>query len=468
MSKNSPAISKCETEKNNQNTLDIGKPKVYKVRICVFFDGTGNNKTNTEARDIAMEKMNINNPSKINFSNKLLLKLEVKNDLISDTEDKKITAFVNQSGSDSSYYNDKSNVAKLFDSVLEFNTDESMKIKNGYHFIYNIYISGIGTQDLGSDELTAQGLGQSWIANSGVDDNVKKSVGEILNKINYLPNYKKGVDQLELTIDCVGFSRGAAASRYFSYLALKDEKEKIEIKNNQLSKQHKFSSPPKLRFVGLFDSVLSVIGLTGRQTSEKWFQNEGIETASQVIHLVAGDEFRKNFPLTKTKVGITKILPGAHSDVGGGYYDYMDENDRKIYDIHGLKKDEALDKAYNFLVNKGWYLPPSELTKNNFFYTITVNRKQIRNTYSLVPLNIMKNYMEKEQFIFNSLFDAEMTKLKNDSELMKLKSIIGDLAENTNDTISKTYYNKYFHFSSECGIVNGPNLIDNAYEREKI
>jgi hypothetical protein len=49
--------------------------------------------------------------------------------------------------------------------------------------------------------------------------------------------------------------------------------------------------------------------------------------AQQVIHLVAADEHRRNFSLNSVAPGWLReiVVPGAHSDIGGGYHPYMIE-----------------------------------------------------------------------------------------------------------------------------------------------
>ncbi|WP_313089068.1 phospholipase effector Tle1 domain-containing protein [Pseudomonas sp.] len=84
-------------------------------------------------------------------------------------------------------------------------------------------------------------------------------------------------------------------------------------------------------FIGLFDTVASVGGLSNLGNirsavtpsinlylSRKYFSN--------VVHLVARDEIRANFPLTRVRPDHPEItLPGAHSDIGGGYLNEVEE-----------------------------------------------------------------------------------------------------------------------------------------------
>lgn len=84
-------------------------------------------------------------------------------------------------------------------------------------------------------------------------------------------------------------------------------------------------------FVGLFDTVASVGGLANlgyiRSSITPWLDLYlSPKKFSNVVHLVAHDEVRANFPLSTVKPDHTEIvLPGAHSDIGGGYLTEAEE-----------------------------------------------------------------------------------------------------------------------------------------------
>ncbi|MBL0897037.1 phospholipase effector Tle1 domain-containing protein, partial [Pectobacterium atrosepticum] len=79
----------------------------------------------------------------------------------------------------------------------------------------------------------------------------------------------------------------------------------------------------RITFVGIFDTVAS----SYHPSLNIHLQDD---CAERVVHLTALDEVRKHFPLTRvtpTAIGssipphFTELaLPGAHSDLGGGYY----------------------------------------------------------------------------------------------------------------------------------------------------
>lgn len=131
-------------------------------------------------------------------------------------------------------------------------------------------------------------------------------------------------------VSAFGFSRGAAEARVFVnwFLLL------CEI-DAQLSGQPGptlGSFPVTFDFLGIFDTVASV----GIAASSLFADGHGswadVELSLRVpaplpcLHLVAAHEFRRSFPLDSIHVGDTLpsnsrewVLPGMHSDIGGGY-----------------------------------------------------------------------------------------------------------------------------------------------------
>ena len=75
-----------------------------------------------------------------------------------------------------------------------------------------------------------------------------------------------------------------------------------------------------IRFVGLFDTVGSIF-IPGNEN--ELFYDLGLPSgcARNVVHLVAAQEWREYFPLTRTLPGDGEeiVLAGAHADIGGGY-----------------------------------------------------------------------------------------------------------------------------------------------------
>ncbi|MCF4986145.1 phospholipase effector Tle1 domain-containing protein, partial [Pseudomonas syringae] len=88
-----------------------------------------------------------------------------------------------------------------------------------------------------------------------------------------------------------------------------------------------------LKVIGLFDTV-AAIGSFKDMGNTRDASNRRVNLylppgcAQQVLHLVARDESRRNFALNSVLPVWPReiVLPGAHSDIGGGYPPQMEEN----------------------------------------------------------------------------------------------------------------------------------------------
>ena len=146
-----------------------------KIRFSVFFDGTLNNRANVEARE------------KKKFSSRLHW----------------------LSGS---YKNDRSNVAKMERFVDAENAE-------GFDFPFKSYIEGIGTTDERGDSIIGASLGTGT---TGVKQKVRKGLNDVVRQIQGEAKLY-GVIVDELVFDVFGFSRGAAAARYFVHQVFNDK-----------------------------------------------------------------------------------------------------------------------------------------------------------------------------------------------------------------------------------------------------
>lgn len=123
------------------------------------------------------------------------------------------------------------------------------------------------------------------------------------------------IRSIELSV--FGFSRGAALARAF----VNRLRQRCSNEGGQLKYQ---GYPIRFRFVGLFDTVASM----GRpaqndfQEVDLWLPDD----VEQCVHFVAAHEFRYSFPVDLIRQNGSypsgwkeQVIPGAHSDVGGGY-----------------------------------------------------------------------------------------------------------------------------------------------------
>ncbi|RZK35076.1 MAG: hypothetical protein EOO57_09835, partial [Hymenobacter sp.] len=279
----------------------LGKEGVI-IKLSLFFDGTKNNRTNTEKR----------------LSQPGILSLK---------------------GGESSYANFYSNVP-----ILEY---MNLRNKPANHEV-SLYVEGIGTVDF-SEELKAEGIADKDNGNdetkgyafgagpTGVP--AKVTIGLNRAKEQILGAYKERDEYIQkIIIDVFGFSRGATAARHFvhRHLTLREpwpDQGPVELEVNFVGlfeSVSSFEEGPKLLTIaqalteGAFDDDVKQLGL-----------NLGA-TPNKVVHLTAADEMRENFSLTTIDSsldvgkGIQLSMPGVHSDVGGGYAESAQEEIRRI------------------------------------------------------------------------------------------------------------------------------------------
>jgi hypothetical protein len=315
------------------------------IRVSLFFDGTLNNRANTWAR---------NHNTKGYRDNK----------------------------SEGSFQNDYSNVSRLETRLIG---DDS------FEHTYSIYVEGIGTTDGEGDSLLGMALGTGG---TGVKAKVESGVNQLLQGIREL-GLAGGVVIERIHLDAFGFSRGAAAARYFVHFVLNGSNP-LEPRIEALGHAVELL---EVNFVGLFDTVASYGFKHSNDTSD--LSLDAIRAAKKVVQLAAAEEHRKNFRLTDIAsavgagIGINVYLPGVHSDIGGGYIDHYDEVGLQILDFDVLFSTRALRARFErervWLIESGWYLP-SEIAPVNFWNELKVTKRGIRNQYDRIPLKHMADF----------------------------------------------------------------------------
>lgn len=288
-------------------TRSVEKVKIA-LRVGVFFDGTGNNANNSAAGLLCGAQHPIA-PEDVGASCKPFM-----------------------SDPDSSYGNDVSNIKKLSD--LYYSAPEREGNGQQKAAFRMVYIEGIGTKAGEKDSLLGSGTGRG---DTGVAGRVQFAFDRISVIIDDLLKENPDSEISSLTFDTFGFSRGAAAARHFSNEVVRCKQgplgDLLRGNANFLSPSFndQYKSDINIGFIGLFDTVPSIAGLhnLGNVKSavapgiklyldRKYFSN--------VIHLIARDECRANFALSRVKPDHPEItLPGVHSDIGGGYLEDAQE-----------------------------------------------------------------------------------------------------------------------------------------------
>lgn len=159
-----------------------------------------------------------------------------------------------------------------------------------------------------------------------------------------------------IVFDVFGFSRGAAEARSFL---------------NQLRRHFcdvrgfYCGVPMRVRFLGLFDTVVSVgyaDSVPGPVTGHQGWGDESLMTipdpgeVEQCVHLVAAHEARHSFPADLARRPhayqrncLEVVYPGMHSDVGGGYGLYS--QGKGTYFSNGRVANTQADKLSQIPLN---------------------------------------------------------------------------------------------------------------------
>lgn len=369
---------------------------VIDVTLGVFFDGTLNNKNNSE------EKKN-------------------------NTE--AFQKYGQAKKEDTSYYNDWSNVARLWE---------------GYDPATRIYIEGIGTNDREKDRTLGFAFGT---AETGIRAKVRKGCEEIVNKI------PKGKKVSFLTLDVYGFSRGAAAARNFVYEigknAYKATTESVSAQGTTISANYDSDGMPtsetelpanghlglvlkrqgvevmniRVRFLGIFDTVSSYskyFSIRPNFDDVEELSLNKLSKARNVVHFVAENEHRENFSLTHTRTGQECSFPGVHSDIGGSYND----GEEVIKEIETSWTSKFnLNPTIKWLTDEGWYHDEQlEITGGNLYWALQGTRN-LSKKYSYIPLHFMaEKAIEKESPFNLNFFENQKYKITDDAFLGRIKT----------------------------------------------
>lgn len=445
---------------------DSNKKYTYiDVVIGVFFDGTNNNKYNIAyGKDKSHAK-------------------EVKEWQEKETHD--------------SYTSDYTNIKYLWEAYYQ----------NLSKYIGRVYIEGVGTYEpeknglsSGKDDSGMAGAtGRDDFSGTGIDAKIRRAQKLIKASINKMVGEQENLRIKSLTLDIFGFSRGAATARSFIYRIWNLDfyyNLRTNIYGEPIYKpsSHFFGIQYRVqinvRFLGLFDTVSSY-GLRHKNDVNQLNLKIQKGFVRKTVHLVAADEYRSNFSLTNIasagEKGTEIILPGAHSDIGGGYskeeheYLYMgympsgyELTYRPIFrgymTFERLHNDRWInDYLYNYASDQYWRRNHSKA------YNSPPPFRRVRNDYARIPLKIMYNLAKKQIPLFDQSLIMKKTTL-TDPKLIELGQKLETMANNGKNIYkigaeSGIYYNadpkgpmrklilsiraKYLHLSAHNKTVMG-------------
>ncbi|MGO1658524.1 MAG: phospholipase effector Tle1 domain-containing protein [Marinobacter sp.] len=404
------------------------RPKV-RVEAGIFFDGTGNNRDNTQMYQRQIDECLTANAAGA------ISEEECSNELSQIME--------------GSYLNAETNVSKLERMYQkgQFQSDEWGQARRT-----SIYIAGVGTKSGQPDDGPSMGLG---LGEQGILKKVDQGCDDLANEIIRLVS--DPID--ELILDVFGFSRGAATARHFVSREVRDTTSSLygEYKGALVRAFERQGIPwPKkvtVRFVGLFDTVAAIVDLGNLDFSAHDAETGRIninlrpEDAERVVQFAARDERRHNFSLNSLRGESGNlpdhfsewVLPGVHSDIGGGYPDHFRErvevrpslvvkgkdrrNPEASFEFSRMLQERALIK------NEGWIGPlnplatldieqerPPDLPGGEITLRLWLDR-EVRGEYSRIPLYLMHKLAMDAGVPFQSI-NPEVEGLSLPQELM--------------------------------------------------
>lgn len=201
-----------------------------------------------------------------------------------------------------------SNIARLFNGhVVEA------------PLISRFYYPGVGTPLKASDQSWWEKIRDSEALGGGFGLGADGRLEEAEKDFAFALRRNHKVNRIDIAV--FGFSRGATLARAFVNRLLKKCTMKDGVPHWPCPTAVDGESVPlHFRFLGVFDTVESV-GLPAHDLSDMRMMVP--KQVERCVHLVSGHELRAAFPLTLVRGAPAFydeiVLPGVHSDIGGGY-----------------------------------------------------------------------------------------------------------------------------------------------------
>jgi hypothetical protein len=221
-----------------------------------------------------------------------------------------------------------SNVARLWDAYRE-DGDPASEFRK-------VYVRGVGTgrvspedMELDNDWVLGAGFGQGGLLR------IEYALDKLRAHLEgFRSEHRKRPEKVVL--DVFGFSRGAALARHFVNVIGRNTSHRMKTAGSSPVRIETFDPKPEIRFLGLFDTVASFL-VPGCDVDAGYCFHVDNSKARFIYHLVSEDEIRQNFDLQTVHSNsgspaetipesqgpwmVEEAVPGVHSDVGGGYAD---------------------------------------------------------------------------------------------------------------------------------------------------
>ncbi|WP_425221590.1 PAAR domain-containing protein [Pseudomonas sp.] len=304
-------------EEEEEEETELPQKQRITLRVGMFFDGTLNNLPNASlTAQCRREDLAQLGPDGLEAVTRFC-QSHGYNDSNGD-------AFFDQRP-DNSYGNELSNVALLYELYQD---DSQRRIEPvATQASIKVYIEGAGSKAGEEDATMGMAFGQG---ETGVVERVKQSPAEIAERLQMLVSANPSIVVEKVEFDIFGFSRGAAAARHFANEVLQAEAgvvaKKLDPKDPVFSPSFSHENSLSINFIGVFDTVAAIGDPAQGHLSVGDDYNPGVNLylppgcASKVVHLTAADEHRHNFSLNRVDEAHEElVLPGVHSNLGGGY-----------------------------------------------------------------------------------------------------------------------------------------------------
>lgn len=357
------------------------RPK-QRARLTMFFDGTLNNRANTSSRLLGA-----------------------------------IPAGAHTAGEEDSFTNDLSNIARLEPKLSSCGAP--------YDRHFKFYVEGIGTSDGESDSMAGSATG---MFGTGIPAKVQRGLNWAIRALRTMPSSK---DFEFIHTDAFGFSRGAAAARYYLHKALHASAVYVAEGvppipsriDTCLTESGYVVNDVSARFGGLFDTVASYGVAHFNDTRD--LSLTAVSSCRQVFQIAAGDEHRDNFRLTNiNSVGgndsFELFLPGVHSDIGGGYRANLTESlilweETSSNAAVWHDGEERRNRERQWMIARGWFTQAQMrdetiehnsgalLSTGSTTYRLIGTRTVISNLYPLIPLKLMADFAREQELVFTGL-----------------------------------------------------------------
>ncbi len=398
--------------------------EVDKVQVNVFFDGTLNNLFNVKAPE------------------------DVKKSV---------------GGSDTSYANGKSNVARMWE-VLDLEPD-SPDIA--------IYVEGIGTTKYKEDSFDGYVAGKG---KTGIEARVEAAFDPLVETLK-IKRKKDGPPSI-VEINAFGFSRGAAAARYFVYRVQHESRVRKYFDGNWSKVIF------QVNFVGLFDTVSSHGYLSYSNDVQELHMQIDTSKVNRVFHVVALDEYRANFSCTNIQStvqvgkGYEIGIPGAHSDVGGGYTSDL-APEPELRDIGETRTarledgEKVIPGTKAFVYGKGWY---GEHNAKPTLWNGLRHERKVIGDYHKVALSLMVDAASKYT---TANYPPSLTEPCSVPEIEKVRSQLRAVAkaerepswaldEHLGVESARDFRSRFLHMSLQEGSVAHSPRFKNDTELERL